>query len=108
MTIIHFDTVLLNFIGGSIVPIVVAIVTTRLAPGWMKSLAMLALAIVSTAITVAIGEPEGGWPLRDYLLSLGQTIIASGVVYEHILKPFGVTPGIAAATKNLGIGPKEG
>jgi hypothetical protein len=103
-TVVHFDTQLLNGLAGTIIPLLVAVATKRLASGKTKSLVMLGLSVLSSAVTVALGEPEHGWPLYDYLFSVGQTVLAAGVSYNNVWKQLGTTDAIATSTASVGIG----
>jgi hypothetical protein len=103
-TVIRFDTQLLNFIGGTVVPLLVAVFTKRLASGRLKSAVMLVFSVLASAITVALGEPEGGWPLYDYLFSLFQIVVTGGVVYTNVFSKVGVIDFIQRWTGSFGLG----
>lgn len=79
---------LLDALIGVVLPMLVGVVTHRLAASWLKSLVLLALTVASAVLTT-VGVSDFHW------LTFGTTFMvqfASAVVAHYgLLKPVGVT-----------------
>jgi hypothetical protein len=84
----HQGQLLLDALIGVVLPMLVGVVTHRLAASWLKSLALLALSVLSAVLTTVVVS-DFHW------LTFGTTFMvqfASAVVAHYgLLKPVGIT-----------------
>lgn len=99
---------LVNQAVSIILPLLVGIVTTRLASGGMKAAILALLAGVSGLLNEALasGLSDFNWTIGG-LLALFAWIQAIGVYYGF-LKPTGMAPAVQRTTENFGVGPAAG
>lgn len=92
---------LLNVLVGIVLPMLVAVVTHRLAAGWLKSLVLLALSILGGLLTtVAVASFRWQDFLTNFLLQFGAGVLA----HYGVLKPAGITGSNGAIQKLLPAG----
>lgn len=94
---------LLNVLVGIILPMLVGVVTHRLAASWVKSLVLLALSIIGgllTTVTVASFRWQDF--VTNFLLQFGSAVVA----HYGALKPTGITGsnGVIQKVISAGIG----
>ena len=105
-TFIQVDVLLLNFVLGSLIPLVTAIFTKVNASSRVKS-------VFNAIVSIATGA--GGYLLlndgRATLVALATysitAFLASGVAYQNVWKPTGAAPALQAKTPALGVGPRQ-
>lgn len=104
---ITVDILTLTLIVGTIVPLVVALLTKSNASPAVKAVVNAVLAGVAGAGTALI-EAHGGLRWQSVLIAAFSTYVVSGSSHAHLWKPTGVTATIAEATSRLGVGPADG
>lgn len=90
---------------GSVLPVVVALATKRLAASSVKAWTLAALAAL-TAVAVQLASPDG-FVLLDVLGGFVRTLVAGVALHYGLLKPVGITGSdgaLAEATSTVGIG----
>lgn len=100
------DVNTLALIGGLIVPIITAIITTKLAASSLKAIITAVLAVVAGLIAVAI-EHQGAIDWEVWASSIIQASITAWASYYGFWKPTQIAPKTQDATHNFGIGPSE-
>lgn len=93
---INEGQVLLNVVIGVVLPLLVALVTHRVAAEWLKSLILLALSVLGgllTTVTVASFD----W--KDFLLAFAVQFGSAVASHFGALKPLGIT-GSTGAIQN--------
>lgn len=101
--ILEVDVALLNFVLGSLVPLVVALVTKANASSGVK-------AVVNVVLSVVVGTGgylvahDGKTSVVALLSSAVTAYLASGVTYQNLWKPTGTAPAIEARTAGVGLG----
>lgn len=106
VTIVQIDVVALNFVAGTVVPLLTALVTTRLANPGLKAVVTLLLSALAGGLVVAL-EANGTVELETWVVSIGTTWLMSIASYYGLWKPTATAPKIQAATPNIGLGQKE-
>lgn len=94
---ITIDVALWGLVVGTILPIVVGLVTDRLAASWIKTTVLLFLAAV-----IAVGQEiltAGSFELKVALLKFALLFLTSVGTHFGLLKPTGVTGADGAAAK---------
>lgn len=104
---VHLDVGILTFIIATAIPILTAMVTKSSASSRLKSLTTLTLAVIASAIQLAI-DANGVVNLKSFLANLAVTWIIAIAMYYGLLKPTGVTEKAAVATQGVGIGGAKG
>lgn len=90
------------FLGGTIVPILVGLVTKLHASSAVKGLVNLVLSAVAGLIATAIATD--GVLTKAAVVAGFMALIASVGTYYGVLKPAGITGAVQRATANKGIG----
>lgn len=106
---VHLDPFLLTLLIGSVLPVLVGIVTKLQASDTIKSTVNVALAAV-TAVLVQVQSMGGNFDWKASVALFASTFVASGATYQHFWVPIGKTdvPPLATATANFGIGGPSG
>lgn len=102
-TPIAVDIPLLTFIVGSLIPLVVAVLTKANASSSVKATANVVLSVVGGVVAFLLahdGEATG----IELVTAAIAAYLASGVAYTHFHKPTGLAPTVAAKTAGVGIG----
>jgi hypothetical protein len=102
----------LNLVLAAVLPILTALVTSRFANSTVKSLVLVFLTVISTALQQVFAD-DGNLVMRTFLLTTCFQFIMSVGFHFGLLKPTGVTGagGFVAATVPQGIGaphPEDG
>lgn len=98
------DVNTLALLAGLIVPILTAIVTTKLAASWVKSVVTAVLAVLAGLLAVAI-QHKGAIDWEVWASSIIQAAIAAWASYYGFWKPTEIAPKTQSVTQNFGIGP---
>lgn len=99
---ITLDLAMWAFLGGTVVPILVGLVTKLSAPSSVKGLVNLVLSMIAGLIATAIATD--GVLSQTAVVAAFMALIASVATYYGVLKPVGVTGGVQRATAQVGIG----
>lgn len=105
-SVVQIDVATLNFVAGVLVPLLTALVTTRLASPGLKAVVTLLLSALAGGIAVAL-QANGTVELQTWITSIALTWVMSIASYYGLWKPTSTAPKIQAATKNVGVGQKE-
>ena len=100
---IHIDTTIVNFVLGTIIPVITALVVKDVASPGVKATVNAVLAVIAGALTVTL-QAGGLLNWQSLVISVVMTVGASVAAYFGILKPIGVTGAISTSTVNFGIG----
>ena len=103
---IEVDVAALTFVVGSLIPVLVALVTRARASGAVKAVANALLTAVSGALVVAIAQ-EGKIDVEHVLIGIAVTWFSSVSSHFGLLKPAGVTGAggsVQRATADAGVG----
>lgn len=101
--VVQVDVNFLTWILGFGVPVVTAIVTTKVASSSLKAIVTAVLAAIAGLIAVAI-EANGHIDISQWVVGVGQAAIAAWAAYYGFWKPTLIAPKLQDATKNFGIG----
>lgn len=85
--------VLLNVVVGVLLPLLVALVTHRVAAEWLKSLILLALSVLGGLLTT-VGVDSFHW--KDFLLAFAVQFGSAVASHFGALKPLGITGSTGA------------
>jgi len=97
----------LSIIVGTLIPLLVGVVTKMRASSQVKSIANALLSAVAGALVPVINACAGdtcavNW--REVALGVGVTWIASVATYYGLWKPTGTADSVQARTAGVGIG----
>lgn len=94
------DVSVLTLIVGTVLPIVVGLVTTRVTSGAVKAWLLAGLTLVTTILQAMLLAAQSGIPfeLGAILISAVQQFIISVAIYYGLWKP----TGIAGAAQDVG------
>lgn len=99
---ITLDLATWAFLGGTIVPILVGLLTKLRAPSAVKGTVNLVLSAIAGLIATA--QVTDGVLTKEAIVAVFLSLIASTATYHGVLKPVGVTGGVQKATAQVGIG----
>ncbi len=102
MTVVTLDLATWALIGGTLVPLIVGLVTKLRASSAVKGLANLVLSAVAGVIAAAIAG--GGILTKQSVVAGFLSLVGSVGAYYGVLKPTGVTGAIQVATADIGLG----
>lgn len=100
---ISVDVALLTFVLGSLVPLVVAILTKANASSGIKAVANVVLSIVAAVCTDLIAQGGKASVIQVLTVAIA-AYVASGVTYTHFWKPTGIAPALQTSTAEFGVG----
>ena len=94
------DVSVLTLIVGTVLPIVVGLVTSRVTSGAIKAWLLAALTLVTTVLQAMLLAAQSGIPfeLGAILVAAIQQFIVSVAIYYGLWKP----TGIAGAAQDIG------
>jgi len=101
-TVITLDLTTWAFLGGTIVPILVGLLTKLNAPPALRGLVNLILSAVAGLIAVAV--TQDGVLDKASIVAGFMALVASVGTYYGVLKPLGVTGAVQRATADFGLG----
>lgn len=104
-TTLTVDLVLLAFFGGTVIPMLTALVTRATASSRVKALTTLFLAALGALVESAMAL-GGEIDVERTLLTFAMTYISSIGFYYGLLKPTGAAPAVQRAVPG-GIGGGE-
>lgn len=104
--LVQVDVNFLAWVLGFAVPIVTAIVTTKLASSVVKALITAALGVIAGLISAAI-EANGNIDISVWVVTIGQSLVIAWASYYGFWKPSQIAPNLQTATKNFGIGERD-
>jgi hypothetical protein len=95
----------LSIIIGSVLPALVALVTSRVADKWIKSVLLIALSAV-TGVLLEIQAGGGAFSWKQALTTAAVTFASGVVAHFGALKPLGVTGsnGVIQSAVPAGVG----
>lgn len=107
---VTIDVATISFVAGTLIPILVALVTRQSASPGIKAAVNLLLSIVAGALSAVVASATGEvatLEVGSFVTSIGTAWITSIATHYGLLKPTGVT-GTAGVvqrnTANVGIG----
>lgn len=98
---LYSDMTLYALLVGVIVPLLVGLLTKLNASSGIKAVLNLGLVAFGTAIAT---YNQINWSWKAFAINLGVGWAVSVATYYGFYKPAGVTPTIAKATQNFGVG----
>ena len=101
--IIQVDVVLLNFLVGSLIPLLTALFTKVNASSGLKSTVNLVLSLVTGTAGYLLLH-DGAATVVALATHAITAYLGSGVSYQNLWKPTGVAPAIQASTADVGVG----
>ncbi len=99
---VHLDVGILTVLVGTFIPILTALITKISASSAVKALTTLTLTVLASWLQLII-DANGVVNLRSFLANLAVTYVVAIATYYGLTKHV-VTPKVAAATSNTGIG----
>lgn len=107
VTELHLDVQVLSAIVGTVIPLLVALVTKKFASSSAKAVANALLSAVSGAL-VGVADAGGVVPsLPVFVAGIATAWISSMASYEGFWKHTGLTDLIATSTARFGIGAQD-
>lgn len=103
---IHINTELLSVLGGTLIPLLVGLLTKDHAPRAVKSVGLAGLAAVAGAASTAVAG-GGNIVWQDYAVSITVTWVSAVATYYGLWEPTGVAPKVQQVTGRFGVGPKH-
>lgn len=104
---ISIDTLTLTLIVGTVVPLLVGLLTKSAASSGVKAFVNVILSAAGGAGTALLAS-DGGLPWQSVLIAAFATYVVSGSSYSHLWKPALVTgtpeSAIDKSTGNMGLG----
>lgn len=100
---IELEPTVLAFLVGSVVPLLVALLTKLKASPRVKAAANLVVSIVAGVVTF-LSTTNGRATFLELAGAAIAAYLASGVAYHNFWKPTGVAPVVNRSTPKLGIG----
>lgn len=98
---LEIDPAVLSIALGTVLPILVGIITKQFRSGAVKSSLLALLSAVSGAATVAIND--GGVLTKETIIAAAITWVTAVATYVGFLKPSGVSPKVNEKTSNFGV-----
>ncbi len=97
------DVTFAAILVGTIIPILVGVITKSTAAAGLKATALLFLSAVGGVLAVAI-ESNTGIIEKPTLIAAAVTFVTAVATYFGFLKPTGVSPAANNATSGFGLG----
>lgn len=88
---------------GTVIPLAVGVVTKLASPSWLKSVLLIVLGTVATAIAVSVSDTGTAVISKATIIDSIHTIVQSVAIYYGVWKPTGVSAKVNTATANFGI-----
>lgn len=103
----NVDVTLLTLLFGTVIPLLVGLVTSTSASSRFKAVANTVLSALAGGLAVAIAA-DGKVVLATVLTAMVQSFVASNASYHGLWKPTGAAPSVANITGDAGLGaPRE-
>lgn len=100
---LELDVEVLVLLSGTVVPLLVGLVTKLGASKRLKSILNLILSVAAGALTWMIAA-GGKFTWHEAAFAAASAYIASGVSYQNLWKPSGAAESVAVATATFGAG----
>lgn len=100
---IHANLALVSFAVGTVIPLLVALLTKLNASGKVKGVLNLVLSVLGGALTYLL-DHSGSASYVQLLNAVVLTYLASGVSYTNLWKPVGAAPAVAMLAPDKGLG----
>lgn len=101
--VLEVDVTTITFITGSIIPLVVGMLTKLKASSVVKAGVNIALSVVSGVCAVLIAH-DGRLTWQTLVTGVFTTLVSSGLTYNNIWKPLGVAAKVQKLAPEAGIG----
>lgn len=105
-TVIQVDMAVLAFLAGTVIPLLTAVVTRSQATSGLKAVVNLVLSMAAGGVAFLVANNGQGGVL-ELIASIVAVYLASGVSYQNLWKPTGVTNATSSATNRFGLGGGE-
>lgn len=102
--VLQADVTTVALLSGTVLPLITGVVTKEFASSRLKAIANLVLA-VAAGVLAALTLHNGALTWEQIVTAVGQAYIASGITYNHLWKPTGVSVAVQQGTATIGIGP---
>lgn len=100
---IQLDELTLSLLVGTVVPLLVAVVTKARASSTVKGIANLVLSFLAGSLAfLAANGGSAAW--QEVLASGLGAWTLSGIAFHNLWKPLGTTETVAQATATTGVG----
>jgi len=97
-----FDPTNVARLIGLVVPLLVALVSKKVADGGVKGWLNVALSALAAVIATLIGA-DGGWAWMAFLNAWINAFIVGIAAYYGVYKPNGLTQSVTRNTANFGV-----
>jgi len=104
--LVQVDVTVLNFVAGSLVPLLVAVLSKINASSSLKAALNLGLSILG-GVASSLLLTDGETTFLGIATSAITVYLASGVTYQNLWKPTAVAPAIAEKTSGFGLGTEQ-
>ena len=96
---------LLNLLLAAVLPVLTALVTARFASSALKTLVLIVLTVISTALQGVFAD-SGQLPVREFVIATTLQFLLSVGFHFGLLKPTGITgeAGAVALAVPVGLG----
>lgn len=101
--IVQVNVLILSFVAGSVVPLVVALLTKSAASQGTKAVVNLILSVVGGVVAFLIAHDGTASVLQVATVAV-TAYLASGSTYSHLWKPTGAITAVQAVAPNTGLG----
>lgn len=102
-SVIELDVTVLAFLAGTVIPLLTALITKLRASSGVKAVCNLVLSVIAGGVAHLIAN-EGASTWMELVTAMVAVYLASGVSYQNLWKPTGVTLKIGETTSTKGIG----
>lgn len=104
-TSLQLDPLFLSFVGGVVIPMIVALVTKARAASWVKVVVNALLAAAAGGVATAVAA-DGKVVWEVWAMNMGVAWVTSLAAYLGVHAKLGTTQAIAEATAGVGVGPE--
>lgn len=102
-TVLTINAELVLIITATLIPLVVGVITKLTAPGALKSILLIVIGAVATAIAVSTGADGVAVISKVTLIESFRTVVTSIAMYFGVWKATGISPAVNKATENIGL-----
>lgn len=103
---IEIDTLTLSLLTGTVVPLLVAVVTKARASSTVKGVANLVLSFAAGALAF-MASADGAVAWQEVVGGGLSAWLTSGVAFHNLWKPLGTAQAVATSTGSFGIGVEQ-
>lgn len=101
--VLEVDVTVITFIMGSIIPLVVGMLTKLKASSAVKAVVNVGLSVVTGVCSVLIAH-DGKLTWQTLVSGVFTTLFSSGFTYSHVWKPTGVVEKVQQIAPDSGVG----